>query len=529
MTSRFASAARSRSISSPTRRTRRRIPPPWSDKPVRLVRIHLEEDVAKSFHFDDGTSGIDFNRAGTPLMEIVSEADMSHAGGGLRLSLRAQANPGLRRRKRCRHGKGPDALRREYFHPPARPEGIRHQVRTEESQQHQRRTPRAEVRDRAADRRGHFRRQDRAADAALGRRQGRDDADAHEGKGARLSLFPRSRHPAGADRSRSLRASASAAACPSCPRRRRCGSSEKFGVSAYQAGVLACRCHAGRLFRESRRAQAGQRRRRRQLFAQRFPRHRHRRRDPLPKVVAAELLSANWPISPPPARSTASRPRKFSRKMLARRGNHPATLVKELGLAQVSDVSDSSRLLRSGHRGQPEKRRRLQGGQAERGQRAQGPGDEAQQRHRESPARRRNFGKEVERLIPARQLDLVDFALADPSPVCEKAKLKMKDQCPWIRRLGIFTIHFVTHFLEAQLICQRGDDRPKWPSNVPTHTASITTPKSSSPAQRASEGAIDVGHNTKRFALYSLSSSNRRARADGDFSPKKQLPPQAMI
>jgi aspartyl-tRNA(Asn)/glutamyl-tRNA(Gln) amidotransferase subunit B len=48
-----------------------------ADKPIRLVRIHLEEDVAKSFHFDDGTSGIDFNRAGTPLMEIVSEADLS--------------------------------------------------------------------------------------------------------------------------------------------------------------------------------------------------------------------------------------------------------------------------------------------------------------------------------------------------------------------------------------------------------------------------------------------------------------------
>jgi aspartyl-tRNA(Asn)/glutamyl-tRNA(Gln) amidotransferase subunit B len=50
-----------------------------ADKPVRLTRIHLEEDVAKSFHFDDGSSGIDFNRAGTPLMEIVSEADMSTA------------------------------------------------------------------------------------------------------------------------------------------------------------------------------------------------------------------------------------------------------------------------------------------------------------------------------------------------------------------------------------------------------------------------------------------------------------------
>ena len=50
------------------------------DKPIRLTRIHLEEDVAKSFHFDDtNTSGIDFNRAGTPLMEIVSEADMASA------------------------------------------------------------------------------------------------------------------------------------------------------------------------------------------------------------------------------------------------------------------------------------------------------------------------------------------------------------------------------------------------------------------------------------------------------------------
>jgi aspartyl-tRNA(Asn)/glutamyl-tRNA(Gln) amidotransferase subunit B len=42
------------------------------DKVVPLVRIHLEEDVAKSFHFETST-GIDFNRAGTPLMEIVSE------------------------------------------------------------------------------------------------------------------------------------------------------------------------------------------------------------------------------------------------------------------------------------------------------------------------------------------------------------------------------------------------------------------------------------------------------------------------
>jgi len=45
-------------------------------KIVRLTRIHLEEDVAKSTHFDTN-SGIDFNRAGTPLMEIVSEPDIA--------------------------------------------------------------------------------------------------------------------------------------------------------------------------------------------------------------------------------------------------------------------------------------------------------------------------------------------------------------------------------------------------------------------------------------------------------------------
>ena len=46
------------------------------DKEVGLVRIHLEEDVAKSFHFENST-GIDFNRAGTPLMEIVTQPEMN--------------------------------------------------------------------------------------------------------------------------------------------------------------------------------------------------------------------------------------------------------------------------------------------------------------------------------------------------------------------------------------------------------------------------------------------------------------------
>ena len=48
------------------------------NKVVRLNRIHLEEDVAKSTHLAS-TSLIDFNRAGTPLMEIVTEPDIESA------------------------------------------------------------------------------------------------------------------------------------------------------------------------------------------------------------------------------------------------------------------------------------------------------------------------------------------------------------------------------------------------------------------------------------------------------------------
>jgi len=49
-------------------------------KNVRLTRAHLEEDAGKSLHEDfHGMTGIDLNRAGTPLLEIVSEPDMRSA------------------------------------------------------------------------------------------------------------------------------------------------------------------------------------------------------------------------------------------------------------------------------------------------------------------------------------------------------------------------------------------------------------------------------------------------------------------
>jgi aspartyl-tRNA(Asn)/glutamyl-tRNA(Gln) amidotransferase subunit B len=50
------------------------------EKVVRITRAHLEEDAGKSVHGDSqGVTGIDLNRAGTPLLEIVSEPDMCSA------------------------------------------------------------------------------------------------------------------------------------------------------------------------------------------------------------------------------------------------------------------------------------------------------------------------------------------------------------------------------------------------------------------------------------------------------------------
>jgi aspartyl-tRNA(Asn)/glutamyl-tRNA(Gln) amidotransferase subunit B len=55
-------------------------PEEGSRKTIRITRAHLEEDAGKSLHEDfHNASGIDLNRAGTPLLEIVSEPDMRSA------------------------------------------------------------------------------------------------------------------------------------------------------------------------------------------------------------------------------------------------------------------------------------------------------------------------------------------------------------------------------------------------------------------------------------------------------------------
>lgn len=53
---------------------------------VRILRLHMEEDAGKNIHAEDGRnmSFVDFNRCGTPLLEIVSEPDLRSAGEAVR-------------------------------------------------------------------------------------------------------------------------------------------------------------------------------------------------------------------------------------------------------------------------------------------------------------------------------------------------------------------------------------------------------------------------------------------------------------
>ena len=65
---------------------------------VRIERAHLEEDAGKSTHDESGGGGsskIDLNRAGTPLLEIVTEPDINEVGEVKALAMELQRTASL--------------------------------------------------------------------------------------------------------------------------------------------------------------------------------------------------------------------------------------------------------------------------------------------------------------------------------------------------------------------------------------------------------------------------------------------------
>ncbi len=176
--------------------------PDGSTREIGITRLHLEQDAGKSLHDQHPSlTYVDLNRAGVGLMEIVSEPDLRSAEEAGHLSAQAALDPALSRHLRRQHGGGLDALRRQRLGAPSG-RALRHALRDQERQLGALCDAGDRVRGAPPGRVARGRRQGGAADPLLRCRARRHPADALQGGGARLPLFPRSRPLAVGARSR---------------------------------------------------------------------------------------------------------------------------------------------------------------------------------------------------------------------------------------------------------------------------------------------------------------------------------------
>ena len=207
------------------------------DKKVGLVRIHLEEDVAKSFHYDAST-GIDFNRAGTPLMEIVTQPEIGSPEEAFAFLTAL--------RQILLYGGVSDAdmekgQMRCDCNVSVRPEGqaefgAKIEIKNMNTVSGVRKALAYEVQRQVAEFEAGP--QTGPGDPALGRCRRPDVPHAHQGKRARLPLFPRSRPDARAYGTACV-AIPARAALPELPAAKRTRFVSDYGVSPYDAAVLA--------------------------------------------------------------------------------------------------------------------------------------------------------------------------------------------------------------------------------------------------------------------------------------------------
>ena len=175
---------------------------------IGITRVHMEEDTGKTVHasatgriHDADAALIDFNRAGVPLVECVSEPDIRSPEEAaaylreLRATLESLDVSDVRMEEgslRCDANISMRPVGTEAF-------GTKVEIKNMNSIRSLERA--LALRDRAADQGARGRRGDRAGDASLGRGLGLHEVDAFEGGSVRLSLLPRTRHPgAGAQR-----------------------------------------------------------------------------------------------------------------------------------------------------------------------------------------------------------------------------------------------------------------------------------------------------------------------------------------
>ena len=140
-----------------------------ADHAIGVTRVHMEEDAGKSVHDRfPGVTAVDLNRAGVPLVEIVSEPDIRGSAEADAYLRAREADPRVRRRERREHGGGKPARRREHQRATRGRDDARHQDGGQEHELLLGRRARARGRVRAAVRGARRRWQDRAADDAVG-------------------------------------------------------------------------------------------------------------------------------------------------------------------------------------------------------------------------------------------------------------------------------------------------------------------------------------------------------------------------
>jgi aspartyl-tRNA(Asn)/glutamyl-tRNA(Gln) amidotransferase subunit B len=170
------------------------------EKFVHLTRAHLEEDAGKSLHEDfHGRTGIDLNRAGTPLLEIVTEPDMRSCRSRGLCPRPARAGA-MDRHLRRQHAGRQLPLRCQRLGAPARAEGIRHAARDQEPEFLPLHAAGDRFRGAVADQRNHRRPRHPPGHGAVRSRHRRNPFHADQGRRARLPLLPRSRPAAAGDR-----------------------------------------------------------------------------------------------------------------------------------------------------------------------------------------------------------------------------------------------------------------------------------------------------------------------------------------
>ena len=125
---------------------------------IGITRVHMEEDTGKTTH--GSASGriheadyalIDYNRAGVPLVECVSEPDMRSPEEAAAYLRAAPHHVGVARRQRRAHGGGVPPVRREHLAPPDGAGRVRHQGRDQEHELGPVDGARVELRDRPSD------------------------------------------------------------------------------------------------------------------------------------------------------------------------------------------------------------------------------------------------------------------------------------------------------------------------------------------------------------------------------------------